>query len=379
MFNRRLIPYLIVVSLIVLLSVCYMGYRKYQKHVEFETFMTKVQASLDKDTNPPERTEANPQGIDTNSSVTTFRRQSNTSHPIDTLGPPVQVGVVSAAEFRPIDESEMPPEILAKMKKVAASPMKPLRIQTPDGNIRIIYVPEGIEYKEGDIVLSKEMANSPAAPPLWAFEREESIRISDIPEGETGESYLEKMRWASLYGVSIEEVESMMERGHIPQGNIISRSPVEEFIDHDHLFHSHDHDNQPRSSGSVDGALLSGDHQAEAPVSDGGISEDTWRAPVPADVPRSPSNLSDMLEPSHHSITSGAETKTPSPPTAESIETQLREQLSAERLDKAQQFIDQYGTEEGLRRLRESDPEAAQQFERERLRSKTLQPSEPSP
>ena len=40
--------------------------------------------------------------------------------------------------------------------------------------------------------------------------------------------------------------------------------------------------------------------------------------------------------------------------------------LFPSRFDRAQQLIDQYGPEEGLRRLKESDPEAARQFERER-------------
>lgn len=48
------------------------------------------------------------------------------------------------------------------------------------------------------------------------------------------------------------------------------------------------------------------------------------------------------------------------------IDTHLDKPLSPERFDKAQQLIDQYGAEEGLRRLRESDPEAARQFEWER-------------
>ena len=42
------------------------------------------------------------------------------------------------------------------------------------------------------------------------------------------------------------------------------------------------------------------------------------------------------------------------------------EPLSPERFEKAQQLIDQYGSEEGLRRFREMDPEAARQFEQER-------------
>lgn len=47
----------------------------------------------------------------------------------------------------------------------------------------------------------------------------------------------------------------------------------------------------------------------------------------------------------------------------EGIEAELTEGLSADRFDKAQQLIEQYGTEEGLRRLRASDPEAARRFE----------------
>lgn len=62
----------------------------------------------------------------------------------------------------------------------------------------------------------------------------------------------------------------------------------------------------------------------------------------------------------------------------EGIEEELSEGLSPERFDKAQQLIDQFGTEEGLRQLRESDPEAARQFERERLRPESPRPSEPS-
>ena len=53
-------------------------------------------------------------------------------------------------------------------------------------------------------------------------------------------------------------------------------------------------------------------------------------------------------------------------PPVSSQETNAREGLSPERFDKARQLIGQYGQEEALRRLREMDPEAARQFERER-------------
>ena len=56
-------------------------------------------------------------------------------------------------------------------------------------------------------------------------------------------------------------------------------------------------------------------------------------------------------------------------PTEENIELQLREQLNPERfspqrLNKAMQTLNQYGPEEGVRRLRESDPEIAEVVER---------------
>ena len=66
-------------------------------------------------------------------------------------------------------------------------------------------------------------------------------------------------------------------------------------------------------------------------------------------------------------------------PTTESVEAKLSEGLSPDRFDKAQQLIDQYGTEEGLRRFREMDPEAARQFERERREPSVLSKSGEEP
>ena len=63
-----------------------------------------------------------------------------------------------------------------------------------------------------------------------------------------------------------------------------------------------------------------------------------------------------LLEAGHeHVQTTG---KTPAPSTSQ--------KLSPERFSKARQFIDEYGTEEGLHRLRESDPDAARQLEQGR-------------
>ena len=54
----------------------------------------------------------------------------------------------------------------------------------------------------------------------------------------------------------------------------------------------------------------------------------------------------------------------PELPTEASIENTLREQFSVQRLSTAMQTLSQYGPEEGMRRLKESDPAVATQVER---------------
>ena len=56
-------------------------------------------------------------------------------------------------------------------------------------------------------------------------------------------------------------------------------------------------------------------------------------------------------------------------PTVEGLETSLKEQFSSERFDRAMSTLERYGPEEGLRRLRESDPEVANQIERHHKRA----------
>ena len=56
----------------------------------------------------------------------------------------------------------------------------------------------------------------------------------------------------------------------------------------------------------------------------------------------------------------------PEPPTGNDIETVLREQFTPARFERAMSTLERYGPEEGLRRLRESDPEVAKQVEKAR-------------
>ena len=58
----------------------------------------------------------------------------------------------------------------------------------------------------------------------------------------------------------------------------------------------------------------------------------------------------------------------PALPTEEDIETTLRGRFSSERFERAMNTLERYGPEEGLRRLREDDPEVARQMEQQRAR-----------
>lgn len=55
-------------------------------------------------------------------------------------------------------------------------------------------------------------------------------------------------------------------------------------------------------------------------------------------------------------------------PTVEELETTLKVQFSPERFERAMSTLEQYGPKEGLRRLRENDPDVAAQVERLRRR-----------
>lgn len=59
----------------------------------------------------------------------------------------------------------------------------------------------------------------------------------------------------------------------------------------------------------------------------------------------------------------GMDSQPPTPADAKSVEARGWMGLSQEQREEAKAFFDQYGTAEGLRRLRETDPDAAAQFE----------------
>ena len=87
--------------------------------------------------------------------------------------------------------------------------------------------------------------------------------------------------------------------------------------------------------------------------------------PDPAERPTNPNTASRTAVTPAPELTDVPKTPTVLP-TLEGLESSLKEQFSSERFERAMFTLERYGPEEGLRRLRESDPEVAKQVEKAR-------------
>jgi hypothetical protein len=297
------------------------------------------------------------------------------------------------------------------------------RVVTPDGTLHQVIVPRDAQYAEGDAISRSELD-----PPIledqkswWAgtkliiegvdyYPPEEYYSIADPYERE---EYFNKFTWAIGYGISMAEVEKKVAQGeldfslsedarkHVDQSlAMVERSemlalgappplsdkpPVKvSFLPDEGVFALPGWIRKEESQSlNVGRSILADGVEASGAIFDeGSLNGDASGASVRSDNPLSPSDLSGVVEPTFtHRSKPGIETsnKTVTPPTAENVETQLREQLSPERFDKAQQLFDKaqqligrYGSEEGLRRFREMHPEAAAQFERKRRNTRRV-------
>ncbi len=331
MFKACLKNYLIAVGILVLVFVSFFGYRAYQGNRDFEDFMSGARAfqqSIDKDTLSSDNTEDDTEG----------EHHANDFQEGDSI-PTVKVMKHKNTEPGPNSRFFPADEDMKSKRSFTPAEMVKKRVRTPDGETHTIWLPPGYDVKDGAGV-SEDLLNR-LPPPNFevAMAKGIGVKNSDVPEGESIHSHISDRFLSNLYGISVEEVRKRRESGDVlMQVKHIEIHPVEEFID-----------NEPLSRPVPENA------------SAGGTDEDASGATDRPDVPISPSNHPDMVKP------------TPSPPSVADIEKQLTPQGIEAELNpevslsrKVQQLIDQYGTEEGLRRLRESDPEAARQFERER-------------
>ena len=388
MFNSNLIRCLVALGVVFLFGV---GYHFYNSHVEFREFMRghlefkktfldtevldaeEAQHSLDKESDV------------TNDSTALGRQHWSTYDKRQwatywSNQKPVKVRYAETS--MPGDEgvttvpSTGPPEIYYQEDLI------PQLVETPDGQVHEMYWFEKLE--PGQAI--------PTDPKYWSFRDQVIVDgvMYDVPEWETTDSYLNKIHLSTMYDVPLESVGSLIEEGVIPSSPKDAQSDP---LFDDPLFVKRE-DSRPV--------------EARSPwlLSDWGLSEsdlskivylDENDQPIPDWVPPSgdggeiegfssgeidtaldsASEQSPLADDFDNSLADNFEKpKLPeSMVTAEKqltpaeIEAELSKGVSPERFDKAQELFDQYSIEERLRRLRElreSDPDAARQFERER-------------
>lgn len=422
MFNYRFVPYLVVVGLIALLLVCYIGYREYQKHVAFELSISAAEAfnrSIEHtetdghahlfDTHP--HGGRNPAPSTTGDTTNPYYKgKRGDEYVYMVAGTPIYTPEPFDQETLELEAweitGEKTPYVEKHLKRLAEnSPYKGQvvqRIVTPDGQLHNVLVPHDRQYEEGDAILRSELD----PPILEALEQDQPparIEVSGEPipdeyyaikDPYERAEFLNKVWFSRRLKISMAEIEAKIAMGEIDvsltakhRENVdknlameerrrmlnsfakpvpSDKSPVKVSFLSDTA-----EDAMPGWMQKMQGTLRSGSGEAAAGAaysgadtfSERGINEDASGAPIRSNVPVSPSDLSDIVKPTPSSPNVADIEKQLTP---EGIEAELSEGLSPERFNNAQQLIDQYGTEEGLRRLRESDPEAARQFERER-------------
>ena len=270
------------------------------------------------------------------------------------------------------------------------------QVITPDGKCHQVIVPRYSQYEEGDALLKSELDPDPALIKGVGQSSEQKLIIKGVeyPMPDTYYAiqdpyerleYTNKFSASIELGISMEDVEKKVAAGEL---NVSLSDEEKRQIDQRELanerrkmlkpvvpepsdkppvkvkFLPEDGNIEPGWSRKNRAARLKsweGNIEwEESFVNESGINESSDFPSVDSDVPASLSDLSGIVEstPALPSVADIEKQLTPA-----GIEAELSEGVSVDSFDKAQQFIDEYGTEEGLRRLREMDPDAARQFE----------------
>lgn len=430
MFKRRFISYIIGAGVVAFLSVSYVGYRAYQNHAEFKAFMSNHQVFNRSVKGQQEHSSHDHthhgEGLPVASTLSQIGETGRTDsghmheHHLTSSGEYVyEINGVPLYSNVPLSQKQMELREWIQTGKMTPAVREQFgsreelltyvqqTVVTPDGKLGTVIVPHDSQYGEGDAILQSELGTPMVLAETQNPKRDARLIIDKveytfpdeyytIEDPYEREEYTNKFSWSIKNGVSIEEVEKKIVQGELDFS--LSEDAKKQVDEHEAMMERYKmldpiapslSDKPPvkvsflpdEGKGAQPGWMRKGESNrplgssetesggappAADPVSERGSNEDVSGAPVRSDVPLSPSDQPDMLKPmSSQSVTNIEKQLTP-----EGIESKLSEGLSPDRFDKMQQLIDQYGREEGLRRLRETDPDAAAQFEREQLERK---------
>ena len=395
MFNSKFRRCLVALGVVFLFGV---GYHFYNSHLEFNKTFLDTEGL---DTETSQHSLDNPDD-ETNDS-TALREQDWSTYDKQewetywSNQKPVKVRY--AWTSMPSDESVTTVPSTGPPKKYSKEDMVLQLVETPDGQVHEMYWFE--KLKPGQAV---------PPPEYWPGDKVfiDGL-VYDVPPDETTDSYINKIHLSTMYDVPLESVGSLIEEGVIPSSPIDAQNdplfddplfvtredsrpveassptppselglPNEKGAIHENVRPSLDEKGQPILIGENGEPIT--DHGldlneiislfSDKPIFSGvieGVSSDEIDM-----VGDSASEQSPLADDSDNSLADALE-KPKLPESMVTAEKQLTpavsEGVSPKLVDKAQQLIDPLGTEERLRRLlelRESDPDAARQFERER-------------
>lgn len=375
MLNRRFAPYLITAGMLALLVASYLGYREYQNYVVHEEFMSQAlafQRTLDKDTTPDtdsvDRQTTQQEGNAASPARAVVSNQTGRSNnQEDSSSTPVKVQMLTPEQVAKYSDGDPNGSVAIKGNPLPDGPdrswgrdeLVTQLVELPDGTVVEILSTPGLELQEGDRVSPQFIANN-MSDRITHVEMEDGTKY-DVPIGVAPDEFIDKVAWAHHLGISVEEADRM-----IANRELIVKSEGESMTNEEEGIMAKLLNKIPKFASFLQSErpdLLDAEpapdnmHQ-QSPKSGGGELEgaDSSSAPFPLIPAESESIPQDTIK---------RQVPVPSePPTASNPKMESRDGLSPERFDKAQQLIDQYGAEEGLRRLREIDPDAARQFER---------------
>ena len=417
MLKHRFMPYIVGGCVLVLLGVAYLFYVSYkadQNHKEFiaevQAFQRSIEGRHDHSSHPhihhdeEESTAAKTETTEYEGDNPAFvGRTPDSDYSYNIAGrlyiseAPMSQKSIEIQKY--LITGEMAPNVEAAMRDAQTARDMHFEgkvVQTvlgPDGQRHQVLVPRDKQYEEGNTILESETNN----PLLEMAARAENPRRNSriiTEEGEVHylpaeyfaiedpyerEEYFKKFDQSIQLGTSIAGIEEMIAAGKL---DLSLTETEKEMIDQQYAILERNRAFSPGSAPRSDkppvkvrfakdaGASVQraepGQVEVKEEVDEASLSGQPLPtgALSPRDLPlidTAPVRKVSESEPSSRSVPDVDQQLTP-----EGIESDLTKGLSADRFDKAQQLIDQYGTEEGLRRLRESDPEAARQFEQGR-------------
>ena len=362
---RRFIPYLIVVGILALLSVLYVSYREYQNYVEVQELVSKAVAfrqSLDKGTQGGGDSinwqDAQRGGNGVSGASRGATRQmgrldtSKKTVKVQLLSPEVVAKYTGGNPHEAIIVSKGPPPPVEVGQTWTADDMVTQFIELPDGKVVKALVVPGQEIREGARV-SAEYIES-------VRDKRSEFEIDGVlfeaPSGADLDLYRQKAVWSRILDTSVEEVDSLIANQELivkPAGEPLTAEETKinfDFLRKFPKFDSFLRSERPdlyESEPVYDG--MDQQSSADLEIDPGGSNTSVYSKQSPLSEPETAKKgKGESLAP------------------VSSQETESQEKISPGRFDKAQQLIDRYGREEGLRRLREMDPEVARQFEGQR-------------